>query len=72
MSTYTYHIMAEQRLVQLFEELSGALGTLTTTGAQGVGNKIDVYSGEPKGFKDWIKSIEKYALLTNADDAQTK
>ena len=68
MSTYTYHIIDEQRLVQLFEGLSGDLGALTTTvGAQGVGNKIDVYSGEPKGFKDWIKSIEKYALLTNAD-----
>ena len=65
--------MAEQRLVQLFEGLSGALGALTTTvGAQGVGNEIDVYSGEPKGFKDWNKSIEKYALLTNADGAKTK
>ena len=31
-----------------------------------------MYSGEPKGFKEWIKSIEKYALLTNADGAQTK
>ena len=24
------------------------------------------------GFKEWIKSIEKYALLTDADGAQTK
>ena len=41
-------------------------------GAQGVGTKIEVYSGELMGFKELIKSIEKYALLTNADGAQTK
>ena len=65
--------MAEQRLVNLFEGLSGAIGALTNTvTAQGVGTKIEVYSGEPKGFKDWLKSIEKYALLTNADGPQTK
>ena len=65
--------MAEQRLVELFESLSGAIGTLATNvGAHGVGTKIEVHSGEPKGFKEWIKSIEKYALLTNADGVQTK
>ena len=65
--------MAEQRLAELFEGLSGAIDILTTNvGAQGDGNKIEVYSREPKRFKEWIKSIEKYALLTNADGAQTK
>ena len=65
--------MAEQRLAELFEGSSGAIGTLATNvGAQGVGTKIEVYSEEPKGFKECIKSIEKYALLTNADGAQTK
>ena len=53
--------------------LSGAIGTLATNvGLQGVGTKMEVYSGEPKGFKEWIKSIEKDTLLTNADDVQTK
>ena len=65
--------MAEQRLAELFEGLSGAIGTLATNvGTQGVGTKIEVYSGEPKVFKEWIKAMEKYALLTNADGAQTK
>ena len=65
--------MVEWRLTELFEGLSGVIGTLATNvGAQGVGTKIEVYSGEPKGFKEWIKSIEKYALLTNVDGAQTK
>ena len=45
---------------------------LTNTGAQVVGTKIEVYSGECKRFKEWIKSIEKYALLANANGAQTK
>ena len=65
--------MSEQRLTELFEGLSGAIGTLATNVcAQGVGTKIEVYAGKPKGFKEWIKSIEKYAILTNADGAQTK
>ena len=74
MSAYAYFLnMAIQTLAELFEGLSGAIGTLATNvGAQGVGTKIEVYSGELKGFKEWIKSIEKYALLTNADGVQTK
>ena len=48
MSTYCIPKMAEQRMVQLFEDLSGALGALNNTvSAQGVGSKIEVYSGEP-------------------------
>ena len=74
MSTYAYFFnMTEQRLTELFEGLSGEIGTLATNvGAQGVGIKTDVYSGEPKGFKEWIKSIGRYALLTHADVVQTK
>ena len=65
--------MAEQRLTELSEGLSGVIGTLASNvGAQGVGTKIEVYSGEPKGFKEWITSIEKYDLLTNADGVETK
>ena len=57
----------------MFEGLSGAIGTLATNvHAQGVCTKIEVYPGEPKGFKEWIKSIEKYTLLTKADGVQTK
>ena len=65
--------MAEQKLTELFEGLSGVIGSLATNvDAQGVGTKIEVYSGEPRGFKERIKSIEKYALLTNTDGAQAK
>ena len=31
-----------------------------------------VFSGEVKGYKEWIKSVEKQALLTEANDNQTK
>ena len=74
MPTYAYFLnMAEQRVAELFEGLSGAIHTLATNvGAQGVGTKTEINSGEPKGFEEWIKSIEKYALLTDADGAQTK
>ena len=44
--------MAEQRLAELFEGLSGAICTLATNvGAQGVGTKTEVYSGEPKDLR---------------------
>ena len=43
--------MAEQRLAELFKGLSGATGTLATNvGAQGVGTKIEVYSGGTQGI----------------------
>ena len=65
--------MAEQKLTELFKGLLVVIGTLATNvGAQGVGTKLEVYSGEPKGFKEWIKCIERYALLTNTDGVQTK
>ena len=38
-------------------------GLTTTMGAQGVA-KIKPFEGNPKEFKDWIKGIEKYAILT--------
>ena len=44
--------MAEQQLIELFEGLSGAIGTSTTNvGVQGVGTQIEVYSGNPRDLR---------------------
>ena len=36
--------------------------------AQSLASFVNKYEGEPKEFKGWIKSIEKYALLNNLED----
>ena len=45
-------------------------GLTTTMGAQRVAKLIKPFEGNPKEFKEWIKSIEKYDILTNLDVAQ--
>ena len=47
-------------------------GLSTTVGAQGVAKIINPFDGNPKDFKEWIKSIEKYALLTRVQADQVK
>ena len=47
-------------------------GLTTTIGAQSVAKIIKPFEGNPKEFKDWIKGIEKYGILTNLDVAQYK
>ena len=33
---------------------------------------ITHFEGDPKGFKEWIKAVETYALLTQADTDKVK
>ena len=66
--------MADQNVdvAQLFQGLAVQLNNLTgTIKSQGAG-AVPSFSGEVKGYKEWIKSVEKYALLTEANDNQTK
>ena len=41
-------------------------------GAQGISQIVVPYEREPKIFKGWIKSIEKYAVLTSLDNDRMK
>ena len=41
-------------------------------GVQGISQIVVPYEGEPKKFKEWVKSIEKYAVLTNPDNDRIK
>ena len=43
-------------------QLNSALAT------QGAGSFVEIYSGDPKKFKEWIRSIDKYALMNNLDE----
>lgn len=66
--------MAEQIFVDLVRSVDGRINNLTTTmGAQGVAKIVHQFDGsKPKEFKDWIKSIEKFATLTSVQADRIK
>ena len=46
---------------------------MTTTGAQGIAKVVPNFDGSNhEEFKDWIKSIEKFATLTGIQNDKTK
>ncbi|XP_060082374.1 uncharacterized protein LOC132561689 [Ylistrum balloti] len=49
----------------LIENLTAQLTGLTSAiNTQGIAGAVDSYEGDPKKFKEWVGSIEKYASLT--------
>ena len=63
----------EAELIHLFRNVAQEIsGVHTTTGAQGVAKITTSYQGDPKQCKEWIKSIEKYAILTQLGEDQRK
>ena len=51
---------------------SQVAGLATTMGAQGVAKIIKTFDGEGKQFKEWVKSIEKYAVLNRVPTDQVR
>ena len=66
--------MANQNVdvAQLFQGLALHLNNLTGTIKSQGAAAVQSFGGEAKGYKEWVKSVEKYALLTEANDNQTK
>ena len=55
------------------KDFSTQLTNLSTIiSAQGVSKIVGVFDGDPTKFRDCIKSIEKYILLSSGDDTLTK
>ena len=55
--------------VQAFQNLRVELANVTQTlTAQGISSIVNKFDGNPKNLREWIKSIEKYAVLVNADE----
>ena len=50
-------------------ELSNVSNALT---AQGISSAVFKFDGNPKNYREWIKSIEKYATLINVPEARKK
>lgn len=63
----------QEEFVNLIRTVGHQVANLSTTvGAQGVARIIKPFSGESKFFKEWIKEIEKYAVLVRVTDPQIK
>ena len=44
----------------------------TAISAQGVSQVVGLFDGDSSKYQDWIKSLEKYTLLSGGDGAKTK
>ena len=65
--------MAGPDVGQVFQNLAVEMGNVSTAlGAQGVNQIISPFEGDAKKFKEWVKSIEKYAVLMELDDPRVK
>lgn len=60
---------AVQAFHNLRLELSNVSQALT---AQGISSTVVKFDGNPKNYREWIKTIEKYAVLVNAPDERKK
>lgn len=56
---------AVQAFNNLRLELSNVSQALTV---QGISTTVSKFDGNPKNYREWIKTIEKYAILVNAPD----
>ena len=55
--------------VQAFQNLRVKLANVTQAlTARGIFSIVSRFDGNPKNFREWIKSIEKYAVPVNADE----
>ena len=58
--------MANENVATLFQHIAAHLASLwTVVGTQGISQIVHPFDGDSKIFKDWVRSIEKYALLTD-------
>lgn len=58
-----------QIFLNINRELTSVSQALT---AQGISNTVSKFDGNPKNFREWVKSIEKYATLVNIPDDRKK
>ena len=65
--------MADGDVATLFQHIAAQLSGLSTVvGAQGFSHIVHPFEGDSKIFKDWVRSIEKYASLTGLTDDRVK
>lgn len=62
----------EASMIESFKLLATEMSNVTNVlAAQGITQLCEKFNGNPKQFRDWSKSIEKFAKLANCDDKKT-
>lgn len=65
--------MADANVAQVFQNLALEMSNVSTAlGTHGINQIVTSFEGEPKKYKEWVKSIEKYAVLTNLNNDKIK
>lgn len=68
--------MAQEQIPMLVELMAGMSNTMlqlrSAINSQGVSSRISPYHGDAKGFRGWIKEVEKYCMLLNLGDDDKK
>ena len=65
--------MPQDPAVQVFANLTRELTNIShSLTAQGISNIVLRFDGNPKNYREWIKSIEKYAVMVNVPEARKK
>lgn len=65
--------MADADIARIFQSLSDELRKVSSVvGTQTIVQAVPSFDGDSKKFKFWVKSIEKYGMVTGADDAKLK
>ena len=55
-----------QDVAEAFNNLTLELSNVSQAlSAQGISSSVVKFDGNPKKFREWVKSIDKYAVLTN-------
>ncbi len=58
---------------QAFQQLAREMANVSSAlSAQGISQIVHTFDGNPKNFRDWIKQIDKYCKLTNANEDRKK
>lgn len=66
-------MMAEQEFRDLLGLVAMEMRNLSTSVVdQGISQVVQTFDGQPKNFREWIQSIEKYGRLRNLPDARLK
>lgn len=65
--------MADQDVAAVFRDLANQMANMSSAvGAQGIAQVVKNFDGDTKEYKGWVKSVEKYALLTGVGQDRIK
>ena len=62
-----------QEFAQVFQNLTAELTNVSSAlTTQGIAANIPKFDGNPKFYRDWVKAIDKYAILLHFQDDRKK